>query len=143
MSKLEKDSTGQLTFLSGLEPPSGTPGSFSISAHLKGLLSEGIRQSGMSRYEVAAKISELLGWELSKAMLDAYTAESKDGHRVPAEILPAFSFVTGYYEPLRMLCETAGGQFLGGEHTVYAEMARVHKQIEDLKARERVLKGRL
>lgn len=140
MSKSKKHSTGQLSFLGSLREPEWIPGSFGISAQLKGMLSEGIKRSGMSRYEVAAKISELLGWELTKTMLDAYTAESKEGHRVPAEILPAFCFVTGYYEPLRLLSRTAGGQFLESEHTAYAEMARIRKQIDDLRERERALK---
>lgn len=141
MSKSKKDLTvnNQLSFLEGIELKGG-PGSFNISTELKGTLSEGIRESQLSRYELAAKMSELLGWELTKSMLDAYTAESKEGHRVPAEILPAFCFVTGYYEPLRILARTAGGQFLETEHTIYAEIARIRKQIDDLKKKEKTLK---
>ena len=40
-------------------------------------------------------MSDLVGREVSKTMLDAYTSESKEGHRLPAELLPAFCEATG------------------------------------------------
>jgi hypothetical protein len=38
----------------------------------------------LSRYQVAAKMSELLDVDITKTMLDSWTAESKEQHRFPA-----------------------------------------------------------
>ena len=118
-------------------------GSMALEARLKASLSEGIRQSGLSRYDVAARISERIGWDLTKSMLDAYTAESHEAHRVPAEILPAFCVVTGYWRPLHLLAEAGGGRFLESEHAGYAEMARLDLRIKALQQARKALEKRM
>lgn len=128
-------------FVDQLGPGPLDPGSKAVGREIKRLISEGIKRSGLSRYQVAARISELVGWDLTKTMLDAYTAESKAGHRVPAEILPAFCLATGYYMPLKALSEAAGGAFLETEQVVYAELAAVDEQISRLKEHQRKLKS--
>jgi len=140
MAKFKKRQT-QLSFVGRLGADLLEPGSKALEVRLKHLLSEGIKRSGLSRYQVAARVSELVGWDLTKTMLDAYTAESKAGHRVPAEILPAFCLATGYYVPLKTLSEAVGGAFLETEQVVYAELAAVDEQISRLKEHQRKLKS--
>lgn len=84
-------------------PAAPGPGSFHIQNQLKEEISKGLRLCRLSRYEVAAKMSEMLGYEITKTMLDAYTAESKENHRFPAEWLAPFCIVTGYYEPIKAI----------------------------------------
>lgn len=130
----------QMSFLEELEGPE--PGSMALEAELKASLSEGIRKSGLSRYEIAGRISELIGWDLTKSMLDAYTAESHDAHRVPAEIVPAFCVVTGYWRPLHLLAEEGEGRFLESEHAVYAEIAALDRRIRELQQERKALEKR-
>lgn len=114
-----------------------SPDSFQIAHRLKKKLSEGIKKSGLSRNIIAAKMSEMLGYEITKTMLDAYTAESKENHRVPAEWLPPFCMVTNYYEPIKLLNRLARLPLPDTDKLVEMEIARIRKEIEE---REQELK---
>ena len=50
-----------------------------------------LKQCPLSRVQVAGEMSHLIGdVEVTRFMLDTWTAESKEGHRFPAEYLPGF-----------------------------------------------------
>jgi len=70
-------------------PLLATPGALSVAPALRGLLSDLLKRCPMSRFEVAARMSELTGEHISKHQLDAWTAESREGWRFPLEYLPA------------------------------------------------------
>lgn len=119
------------------------PGSMSISNQLRGEISEGLRQSGLSRFEVAARMSELLGVEITKSQLDSWTAESKEGHRFPAEYLPVFCRVTGYNEPLRMMARMVQCYLLESEDALHAELGRIDRAKKDLTKKEKAVRDLL
>jgi len=112
-------------------------GSLNIQAQIKGLISQGLKRSPLSRYQIAAQISELTGQEVTKWQLDSWTAESKEGHRPPMEILPAFCRATGAYDLLRFLCEKAGCYMIEGEDILLTELGRLQKMRNELRAKER------
>jgi hypothetical protein len=112
-------------------------GSFNISRQLRHLLSEGLKRTHLSRYEVAARMSELVGVEITKAQLDSWTAESKEYHRFPAEYLPAFVWVTGYKEPLRMMARMVRCYLLESEEALLAELGKIDQVRRDLARREK------
>lgn len=116
------------------------PGSFNISNQLRAELSEGLRKSGLSRYEVAGRMSELMDIEISKSQLDSWTAESKEYHRFPAEYLPAFCMVTGYKEPLRIMARLAQCHLLESEEALLAELGRIDQAKRDLLKQEKVVR---
>jgi len=62
---------------------------YDLGAQLRRWLSAAIKVSPLSRFMIAAKMSELIGREISKFQLDSWTAESKEGYHLPAEYLPA------------------------------------------------------
>ncbi len=78
---------------------------FDIATAVRQTVSEAIRESGLSRYDVASRMSEYLGREITKAQLDSFSAESKDGHRFPLEYVPAFCHATRNYDLVQL---TAG-----------------------------------
>jgi hypothetical protein len=119
------------------------PGSLNISNQLRSELSEGLRQAGMSRYEAAARMSELVGVEITKSQLDSWTAESKEYHRFPAEYLPAFCQVTGYKEPLRLMAKLVQCFLLESEGALLAELGRIDQLKRDLNRREKAVRGYL
>lgn len=119
------------------------PGSFNISNQLRAELSEGLRQSGLSRYEVAARMSELVGLEITKSQLDSWTAESKEYHRFPAEYLPAFCMVTGYKEPLRSMARIIQCFLLESEDALHAELGKIDQAKKDLTKREKAVRDLL
>jgi len=129
MSKHKKrtDDPNQLTifdlikrFQQSAEPG---PGSFNIQIQFQGILSDCIKRCPLSRWEIAGRMSMLLGVEVTKYMLDTWTAESKGYHRFPAEYLPAFCEAVGSREPLRFLGKKSGVFVLRGEKVLRAERA--------------------
>jgi hypothetical protein len=97
------------------QPPPTRVGSFDIDSELRHALSRALKDCDLSRYEVAAAISELVGAGVSKHMLDAYTAESHEGHKFPVQYLPAFVAVTGAAWVLDLIARKCGCIVLEGE----------------------------
>lgn len=104
-------------------------GSFDIDRQFRELISQALKNCPLSRWQVAARMSELTGQEITKAMLDSWTAESKEGHRFPAIYLPAFCESVGDSEPLRMLGKLVGVFVLPGPEALRAEIQRIEEEI--------------
>jgi hypothetical protein len=115
-------------------------GSFDIGQRLREMLSEGLRQCDFDRYEAAARMSRLVGCEITKSQLDSWTAESKEGYRFPAEYLPAFVNVTGYKEPLRVMAEMVQCYLLESEEALLAELGKIACQKEELSKKEKAVR---
>jgi len=115
-------------------------GSFNISCRLRSELSEGLKHSPFSRYEVAARMSDLLGVEVTKSQLDSWTAESKEYHRFPAEYLPAFVAATGYKEPIRLMAKMVDCYLLESEEALLAELGRIDQVKRDLSRKEKAVR---
>lgn len=112
-------------------------GAANIRERLLRAVTGAIKQCPLSRWEIAGKMSHLLGVEISKFQIDSWTAESKEGHRLPAEYLPAFCLVTGDHGPLRIMAETAGLFALPGPDALRAEIQRLDEQERQIKAEKR------
>lgn len=82
-------------------------------------------------------MSHLLGCEITKFMLDAWTAESKDGHRFPAEYLPAFCQVTGDREALTALAEAAGLFAMPGPDALRSEIQKLDEEAKRINSEKR------
>lgn len=100
-----------------------------LALRIKDALGEAIKNSGVKRYEIAGRMSELLGAEISESMLNSYTAESKEGYRMPAEYLPTFCKVTQDYTALEILVAASGGRMVKSDEIYLLEMGRL-AQIE-------------
>lgn len=107
--------------------PSGE-GAANVRERLRLSLCAAIKSCPLSRWEIAGRMSHLLGCEISKFQIDAWTAESKDGHRLPGEYLPAFCLVTADHGPLRVLAETAGLFALPGPDALRSEIRRLEEE---------------
>jgi hypothetical protein len=104
-------------------------GSFDIDRQLRGTVSEALKHCPLSRWQVAGRMSELTGYEITKAMLDSWTAESKEDHRFPAIFLPAFCEATGCIDPLKMMGKLVGMFILPGPEALRAEIHRIEEEI--------------
>ncbi len=109
-----------------------------ISLALRATLVKAIKQCSLSRYQIAAQISELI----SQEMLDKYCAESAEGHRIPAEIIPAFCLVTGSRAPLDLLAQAIGCTLLGPEETQALEIVRLRMEKKKLEEQIKKLEKR-
>ena len=112
-------------------------GRLDVGKRLRAALREALKRCPLSRWEVAGRMSLLVGREVSKHMLDAYTAETKEAHRFPAEWLPAFCEATGSAEPLRVLAEAAGMFALPGPEALRAEVQRLREEEARIKRERR------
>lgn len=104
-------------------------GSFDIDRQFREAISSALKNCPLSRWQVAARMSELTGNEITKAMLDSWTAESKEAHRFPAIYLPAFCEAVGCSEPLMMLGKLVGVFVLPGPEALRAEIQRIEEEI--------------
>lgn len=100
-------------------------GSLDIDTEFRGVISEELKGCPYSRYHIAGRMSELTGTEITKAMLDSWTAESKELHRFPAIFLPAFCVAVGSSAPLDFLAKKAGVFVLPGKEALRAEIQKL------------------
>ena len=114
-----------------------TPGSLDMDRQFREAISEALRGCPRSRYQVAARMSELLGQDITKTMLDSWTAESKEQHRFPAVFLPAFCEAVGSTEPIRMIGQRVGAFVLPGPEALRAEIQRIDEEINRKQAEKR------
>jgi len=112
--------------------PGPGPGGLNIQYQLQGIITQCIKRCPLSRWQIAGKMSELLNQEITKYMLDTWTAESKEYHRFPAEYLPAFCAAVSSFEPLRILAEKANVFVVPGAEALRAEIRRLEEEIRRL-----------
>lgn len=135
------DQLSFLDLLKDLRPQNIEFSSFNIDLKLRGVVSHVIRDCPKKRFQIAIEMSELLGIEITASMIDAWTAESREGlNRFPAAYLPAFCHVVGSIEPLRVLADLVGCFVIQGPEALDLQIKRVEDQKRTLAEQERALK---
>lgn len=122
-------------------PRPSYPGSLNFNIPLRHLLSEILKSSPKSRVEVAALMSELTGDpHISVHSINAWSAESREGHRFPLEYLAAFEVATETTALTAWVADIRGGKVLMGKEALDAEIGKLErlrdeatKQIKQLK----------
>lgn len=105
-------------------------GSLDIDAELRAAVSADIKACPLSRYQIAARMSELIGCEITESMLYSYTSESKERHRFPCQFLPAFVIATGGRRAFEVLSRRAGLFALPGPEALRAEIQHLEEDIK-------------
>ncbi|HEY4358250.1 MAG TPA: hypothetical protein VGN16_21065 [Acidobacteriaceae bacterium] len=67
-----------------------------------------MRNSTLSRVQIAESMSRLTGLQVTERMLNAFAADSREDHRFPAELMRAFCTVTQDDRLLTCCAEAAG-----------------------------------
>ena len=104
-------------------------GSLDIDRQFRDAISEALKRCPLSRYQVVARMSELTETDITKTMLDSWTAESKDQHRFPAIFLPAFCEAVCCSDPLKLLGKLVGVFVMPGPEALRAEIQRIEEDI--------------
>lgn len=120
--------------------PAPVGGSLNYASELRCVLSEALKRTPKSRFEIAARVSELTGHEVSKATLDAWTAESKAPWRFPFEYAAAFEAACESTCLQELLARKRGCRVLVGEESLLAELGRISQTREELARQEKALK---
>lgn len=113
-------------------------------AHARELLAESLAAAkdklGLDRWEIATRMSRIIGRDITKNMLDRYCAPSADDWRFPLEALPALVQVTEDARLLTFITEACGFKAMPGEAAVLAELVTL--ELEERRLRERMAAAR-
>lgn len=106
-----------------------TRGVLDLDTAVRVALVESLRNSPLSRAEVADEVSRAVDRSVSEATLNAWCSESKDGHRLPAAYVPALCRITGSTLLLRVIAEASAVHVVDGQTLLLAERARRERRI--------------
>ena len=122
---IDHAATGQPQHLRPLDPRTA-PGSLAgLRTKIMLLLSAAIRGAHLDRYDVAARMSRFLAEDVPKTMLDAYSAESRLDHNIPAYRFLAFMAATECYPDVNRMLRRLGCVILVGDDAELAAIAEV------------------
>lgn len=132
--------TPDLFSLSIPQPAPERPGSMDYRVEVAHELGEVIRESGLDRYEISARVSRLAGRPVSKAMLDGYTAESREEFNVCLALVPVIETVCRSTRLTGWAAAKRGGELLIGRDALAAELGRIEEQRSALSERAALLR---
>lgn len=115
-------------------------GNLDLDLPLREALSDALKYADLNRWKVAAEMSRLTGREISKHMLDAYTAESRTDHNFPFRYAAAFEAVTGSYCLTNLLAKSRGCKVLVGDEALLAELGRIEQMEQEIRQQKTALK---
>ena len=121
------------------DPASPMPGDFDNDSRIRTALSEAIKKSGKDRYEIAMIMSRLLGTDVTKTMIDSWTAPSRDAWQVPANKIAAFCEATGNSDVIRIVLEPLKKRMAFPGEDRLSELGRIELEIKRLGSRRREL----
>lgn len=102
---------------------------------LKREMSRAIRECPYDRPTIAARMAQYLGLAgISRAMLDAYTAESKANHDISLIRFSAFVHATGATWLWDVVVADHGATLLIGDEPRLAEIARLQQEQDEIRA---------
>jgi hypothetical protein len=110
-----------------------------IDAELRAAISQALKDCTDGRPLVAARMSELTGDDISLHMLNAWSAESKEGHRFPLQYAVAFCVATDTLHLLELFARKLGALVLVGHEAQDAKLGLMRRQIAKLQSDERSL----
>lgn len=119
------------------------PGSINFSREIAAAMSAALKACPADRIEVAARMTRLMGREITLSMLNAYTAESHVDHNISLERAIAFDIATDSQALLSFFAAKSACSILVGEDALLAEMGRIQKTKDELTRRERALRARI
>ncbi|ATS38446.1 hypothetical protein ABFU56_03100 [Xanthomonas campestris pv. campestris] len=124
-------------------PAAQIPGSMDFRQPISLLVGDMLKDAhaaGIDRFEIAARASRLAGRDVSKAMLDGYTAESREEFNVPLWLAPVLEVVCSSTRLAEWHGGVVGGQLLLGAATLDAEIGRLEREKQRANEQIRALK---
>lgn len=114
-------------------------GSLDIDSEFRATVSQDLKHARdckgreISRFQVAASMSELTGREITASMLNNWSAESHEKHNLYAKDLPAFILATGgQRRAFEVLSKASGLVAMPGPEALRAEIQQFEEEIRRL-----------
>lgn len=120
-----------------------TPGAMNYAREIAAVMSQALKECPFDRVEVAARMTRLLGREISLSMLNAYTAESREMHNISLERAIAFDAATESFALLNFYSAKRGCKVMVGKDSLLAELGRIDQMKADLARQEKAIKNYL
>lgn len=125
------------------QEPKPETGRGDLDLPLREALSDALAHAEGDRHDIAAEMSRLTGRDISRYMLDAYTAESRADHNFPLRYAAAFEVATHSYCLTNLLAKARGCRVLVGDDALLAELGRIDRQEIELRAQRAAIKKHL
>lgn len=100
------------------------------------------REDGVNRAEVARRMSAYLGRSISEAMLNKWSSEGSEDHRIPLEAFIGLVQATGNKQLLGFAPGEFGLTVIESEYADLIEERLLDDHIEEMQARRQVLATR-
>lgn len=125
--------------------PASQDAAAGFGVQVANLVSDVLRQSEFDRHTIAARMTKYTGKEVSKAMLDGWSAESRDNFNIPLYLVPALEYAAGesVHGLTNWLANVRGGRLLIGRETLEAELGKAEREKEAAAQKIKALKQRL
>lgn len=125
-----------------------------LDVQISRIVGHAMAQSGKTRAEIAAEMSEYLGFPpekdglrpngaVTENMLDTYASPARREHKITLERFIALIEVTGCYDLLAFVCRPAGFVAVPERYADIIEIWREDREIEERTRRRDTLAGRV
>ncbi|MCE7915842.1 MAG: hypothetical protein DYH15_14555 [Nitrosomonas sp. PRO4] len=125
-------------FLNMPPAPVTSPGGLSCRVEIAHAMSDALR--GHDRYDITEKMSKLLGRCITKHMLDAYTAQSREDHTPPYDTAIAFDAATGSTVLAELFAAKVGAKLIVGKEALDVELGKLERQQHECAQKIKALK---
>jgi len=99
-----------------------------------------LRESEKTRPEIAKQMSDFLGQDVPKNMLDAYASQGREDHSISLVRFIALIHATRDRRLLEMVAEQFGWSVIERKHLKMIELAQVEERLDELRRHADALK---
>lgn len=124
-------------------PAEPLPGAMDYSLAVRRLMADAIKASPYNAAQIAARMAELTGQNITEHQLHAWTAPSREAWRAPLEFIPAFEASAETTALTAWLAGVRGGRLLIGREALNAELGRLERQRDEAARKIKQLKTQM
>ncbi|MEW5893343.1 MAG: hypothetical protein AB1697_09410 [Pseudomonadota bacterium] len=124
-------------------PAEPLPGAMDYSLAVRRLMADAIKASPYNAAQIAARMAELTGQNITEHQLHAWTAPSRESWRAPLEFIPAFEAAAETTSLTAWLAGVRGGRLLIGREALNAELGRLERQRDEAARKIKQLKTQM
>ena len=124
-------------------PAEPLPGAMDFSLAVRRLMADAIKASPHNAAQIAARMAELTGQNITEHQLHAWTAPSREAWRAPLEFIPAFEASAETTALTAWLAGVRGGRLLIGREALNAELGRLERQRDEAARKIKQLKTQM
>lgn len=126
-----------------ITPASTAPGALNLSREIAAAMSAALKECPYDRIEVAARMSRMLGREVTVSMLNAWTSESHQLHVPSLERAIAFDLATETHALARFYAAKLGASLLWDKDKLLTDLGRIQHARRELASAERAVNDAL